>query len=214
MSVRKSGNAKLIGGATFDLPPQLTCPGKTEVCEEYCYARHGRFKWENVTKKFWNNLLEYMETGELPDIKGKPSFIRLHVSGDFFSTDYVDAVERFAKRYPDIPMFGYTRSWRVDALKDAVVALNDVDNITMWASADKDTEIPDIGLKVAYMSVDDEKPPQKVDLIFRAFSTNPSVTAMKRKASKVRRLGGSKVCPDQTGYKKIGCALCGYCYGK
>jgi len=95
---------------------------------------------------------------------------RLHVSGDFYSVDYINSWREIAQSCPDTSFYTYTRSWRKPILLPALLDLASEPNFYMWFSCDRDTGVPDDydNVRTAYMSLDDdEKPYSAVDMIFR-----------------------------------------------
>jgi hypothetical protein len=88
------GNGKL--GASifhFDLPAAVTCPGKSRICAQVCYARSGHFLFPQVRERLaWNH-----EQSLRSDFAGRMAgeihrkgvlVVRLHVSGDFYDGEY------------------------------------------------------------------------------------------------------------------------------
>lgn len=133
-----NGNAKLAPNIfTLSLPAGYACPGanlcksqavKTDVgmrikdgpnCQFRCFAavdellkpacRESRWKNFNLLKgKTIAEMVELIQTS-LPRRTWK-HFIRLHVSGDYFSQDYFDAWLIVARLNPGTIFYGYTKS--------------------------------------------------------------------------------------------------------
>ena len=92
---------------TFSLPHKITCPGKTPICEEYCYEIKPEEKMmkksENVNTRvlvcrkcnyirtlddsFVNLMLD--EICKITHKENQRVFIRIHLSGDFYSKKYM-----------------------------------------------------------------------------------------------------------------------------
>lgn len=136
------GNAKLGAGVwNFSLLPgdeplkrkdglQLTniagtCSGCCEVCKKECYAINSALMHHNVNIRAWgeNTMLarENMSVffSELQNFidRNEVSVIRAHVSGEFFSFEYMVAFIQFAKRNEDVTFYFYTKryKWLEDA---------------------------------------------------------------------------------------------------
>lgn len=128
------GNAKLDRQtATFSLPAGHTCPGACkclskadkntgkitdgEQTEFRCFAASEE-KWRNVRGSRWWNMGLLREVGIKAGmsaliLRSLPSwarYVRIHVSGDFFSQAYFDAWAEVAALRPDIVFYAYTKS--------------------------------------------------------------------------------------------------------
>lgn len=122
----------------FSLPPskQFSCPGETTACAK-CYAKKGNFVFAN-TKRLQQDNWEVVNTEEnipakLSNIMPKNSNIyRIHISGDFFSQEYVDMWADVIKAKPHTRFWAYTRSFHLNFTK-----LTRLPNFTLWASADE-----------------------------------------------------------------------------
>ena len=193
--------------------PITSCPGRSCLCEEECYACKGHYYSPVVTRALERNL----EVAESPDFVGWmktelrrtcAETVRIHVAGDFRFVRTVRAWTKIAKANPDRTFVAYTRSWRVSRLYDALRELAKLPNVLLWFSCDKETGAPPLlpYVKRAYMAVDDDDSPRyKVDLVFR---TQPK-TPMRFD----RR--GNWVCPYDQGLQhkvKVTCSACMKCY--
>lgn len=211
-----TGNEKMRGSVTFDLPPVKTCPGRSTICEKYCYAMHGRLAFPSVVRRR-EKLLDFFErTGEIPDLAPfiVPKFVRLFTSGDLYCLELIEAIDRFLHRYPSLPMVAYTRAWRVPELAERLRQLAEIPNLHLWLSADEETGLPERWAPIAYMAVGDKPPKEPVDLVFRALHTNPSVTA-RRRADRPMLFINGPVCRAQRGIgKKKHCLECGHCFSR
>jgi hypothetical protein len=125
------GNKKLSFDIThISLPAGWTCPGAKDClakvdkqtgklsqfgcwrcysASQECYSTRARkCRWYNF------NLLKGKSSKEISLIieesLPRAFFIRLHVSGDFFSQEYFDAWLEVAKSHPDTVFYGYTKS--------------------------------------------------------------------------------------------------------
>lgn len=137
--------------------------------------------------------------------------MRIHVSGDFYSIEYIRKWAEIVRRSPRQQFFAYTRSWRVEEMLPELVKLGGLPNFQMWWSIDRETGPAPLirGVRRAYMAIDDvdaEHAPDDCDLVFR---DNPG-TVMKK-------ANGVMVCPPENGVaikNKITCSNCGICWNK
>jgi hypothetical protein len=155
MSLLTFGNMKLpTTTAIFNLPPGMTCPGRTAFCEKVCYAakaskmypsaRAHRSDAMEATKDL--NVFEDAMLKELAANK-KVTTVRIHESGDFYSQAYFDAWCRIAKARPDLNFYAYTKTWFLNVLFKP-------ENFTVFYSTDDTTKHPaPIGVDgIAYTS--------------------------------------------------------------
>jgi hypothetical protein len=99
----QEGNSKLQGILNFSITPVLTCPYSTELCVTNCYAVKSYIMNRSTVVKShlanWkvtqqDNFVELM-IAEIerqlarPKYSGKHVEFRIHVSGDFYSYDYL-----------------------------------------------------------------------------------------------------------------------------
>lgn len=128
------GNAKLGKEvATFSLPAGHTCPGAMECLAKVprnggklqdgpsarfrCFAASAESVWPSVRKSRWANLDALREAGTVEGMATliarslpKAVFIRIHVSGDFYSDAYFQAWCVVARAHPDVRFYAYTKS--------------------------------------------------------------------------------------------------------
>lgn len=129
-----SGNAKLSTGiATFSLPAGHSCPFAKEClskanrltgkiidgqhCKFRCFAASQECAYPSVRKSRWFNFdaLRGLTEGRMTDLlhrsvpKGH-GFVRVHVSGDFFSEKYFISWLNVALNNPLITFYGYTKA--------------------------------------------------------------------------------------------------------
>jgi hypothetical protein len=206
------GNDKM--GETFhswSLPAVRTCPGRSSVCERWCYATHGRFltgkskelmQWrlkQAARKDFADRMVqEICRRGAI--------VVRIHVSGDFMTPAYTAKWLDIATRSVKTTFFAYTRSWRVSSIAPLLRALSQLDNVFLWYSADRETghpqDVPE-RVRVAWMQTAADEPVQG-DLVFQTRS--------------LRRLAlplSVPVCPQETPAGKergVNCANCTICW--
>lgn len=109
------GNSKMGEIPSFSLPPITTCR-KGVPCAKKCYAK--RF-WPNVLSSYKENYEEASNLIRFENLMNawirehKPAVFRIHVSGDFFSAQYLNVWKRIARRYPGTQFFAFTKQWDV-----------------------------------------------------------------------------------------------------
>lgn len=206
------GNSKLgeSGIWTFSLPAVTTCPGSSPTCRAECYATKGRFLF--AKRRYNAALASSAEPGfaarMIAEIRrGFIGCVRIHVSGDFYSADYVRAWVEVAKACPQTRFFAYTRSWRVPEMEAALKELAKLRNVRLWYSCDKDTGTPvrvPKRVRLAWMQTSADETPDRADLVFR-------VRRLRRKV--VKRIGLAMVCPVENGATghKTDCGRCRVC---
>ena len=113
----------------FSLPAYKTITGKTvcpfaKDCIEYCYAQKGNYKYPSVIKGL-NNRYELSKTDEfIPKMNAtiileRPTHVRIHDSGDFYSIAYLKKWVDIATQNNDVIFYAYTKSIKffIDGLK-------------------------------------------------------------------------------------------------
>ena len=110
-------NARVLN---FSLPAYKTITGKTvcpfaKDCIKYCYAQKGNYKYPSVIKGL-NNRYKLSQTNEfVPQMNAtiileRPTHVRIHDSGDFYSIAYLNKWVTIAKQNKDIIFYAYTKS--------------------------------------------------------------------------------------------------------
>lgn len=157
------GNTKIGNIVSFSLPAITTCPGRTPWCEKKCYAHRLEKRYPNVRNSYASNLEaskqeDFVEKMNESLAKIKTNTVRLHVSGDFYSIEYIENWIKIIKANPDIQFYTYTKSWRIPDLLPYIVTLAQVENLVVFASTDDDTKGETIpkGMREAYAG--DNKP--------------------------------------------------------
>ena len=104
----------------FSLPAYKTITGKTvcpfaKDCIKYCYAQKGKYKYPSVIKGL-NNRYELSKTDEfVPKMNAtiileRPTHVRIHDSGDFYSPQYLNKWVQIAKDNTNVIFYAYTKS--------------------------------------------------------------------------------------------------------
>lgn len=204
------GNSKLGEGIHgWTIPAVQTCPGRTACCERACFGRHGRFVTSTMTRlNRWR--YEQSKKASFVDrmcdeiVKRGVLVLRVHVVGDFATPRYTAKWIEIAARCPDVKMFAYSRSWRVETIRPLLYAWGALPNTRLWLSADRDSGLPENvpeGAQVAWLQVD-ESPPPGGDLTFQV--------------RKLRRLSLPTVAPvclqERPETKHMNCSSCRVCW--
>ena len=169
--VNKAGSQASMAN-TFGLPSgkAFSCPGATSVCETICYAGNLERVFKGVRNVLVSNYEQLLATDLLgmvdllnemiTDFKNEcekrnaEKLFRIHWDGDFFSEDYARAWNFVIRLNPDVQFWAYTRS------DFAVPILIDIENLSLYFSADsanKDLAIAlkkKYGVKLAYLAKD------------------------------------------------------------
>tara|TARA_R110000751_G_scaffold293280_1_gene400818 strand:+ start:455 stop:1054 length:600 start_codon:yes stop_codon:yes gene_type:complete len=104
----------------FSLPAYKTITGKTvcpfaKDCIQYCYAQKGNYRYPSVIKGL-NNRYELSKTDEfIPQMNAtiilqRPTHVRIHDSGDFYSIAYLNKWVQIANDNKEVIFYAYTKS--------------------------------------------------------------------------------------------------------
>ena len=104
----------------FSLPAYKTITGKTvcpfaKECVKYCYAQKGNYRYPSVIKGL-NNRYELSKTADfVPKMNAtiileRPTHVRIHDSGDFYSIDYLNKWISIANDNKEVIFYAYTKS--------------------------------------------------------------------------------------------------------
>ena len=120
---KKLKNTSLINKArilNFSLPAyktqknKMVCPFAKD-CVKYCYAQKGNYRFPSV-KKGLNKRYELSKKEEFVTIMNanilleRPTHVRIHDSGDFYSVDYLNKWIQIAKDNKEVIFYAYTKS--------------------------------------------------------------------------------------------------------
>jgi len=121
------GNDKLdsddgsIRMPNVSLTPEFTCPGATELCKQFCYAKQV-MKYSTRAAVRWT-VNEYHARRDLDGfyhdmwayLRVNPcQYFRLHVGGDFFSQEYLETWFKVVEQYPNTRFLAFTKSVKLD----------------------------------------------------------------------------------------------------
>ena len=183
-----------------------TCPGSTEECESICYAKRvvGTPVWDVWERNTKSETLPW-DDDPLPD---DAKVVRIHVSGDFTTTSYIEAWIALATKRSEVLFFGYTRSWRAPMLLPFLERFRALPNVQLFASMDKSMrELPPNGWRRAWLeddlrAISGGGPGAEEGLEFFLGEGVHNFTAVDGEPA--------YVCPEETG-RKPNCQACGYC---
>jgi hypothetical protein len=214
-SLLTQGNEKLSQGVFhFDVPAKVTCPGRSKLCTQHCYALRKRFLFPQVVERLeWN--YKQSKRGDFVDRMTDELYrkgvllMRWHVAGDVYSPAYARKMLEIIGRSSHTTFWFYTRSWRVPTIFPLLKAISIMPNAKVWFSADAETgypaELPE-NVRVAWMTTDVEEDTQEADLVFLLPSIRKQLIPLPMAA---------KVCPTETPLgeaKGTTCATCRICW--
>lgn len=153
------GNIKIGRIPSFSLPSRFTCPGASSWCLKKCYAA----RYERLRSKcrfaYSRNLMlswdprRFVKT-MLNRIPPKTRYFRIHVSGDFYSAQYIQCWHKIVRQRPNTQFWAYTRSWSVKELKPALERLRTLPNMHLFASVDSGMPNPPKHWRKAFLDID------------------------------------------------------------
>jgi hypothetical protein len=118
------GNIKLGKNIlTFSLPALKTCIGSTELCRSICYANKGYLRNWKVESSYQRNYEESLRDDFVDLVvnaireklkKRDFQYFRIHVSGDFYSQEYLEKWKAIIKEFPNMNFSTWTKSWMLD----------------------------------------------------------------------------------------------------
>ena len=118
--LKKTSIANNMRVMNFSLPAYKTITGKTvcpfaKDCIKYCYAQKGNYRYPSVIKGL-NNRYELSKTADFVPMMNatitleRPTHIRIHDSGDFYSIEYLKKWVQIANDNKDVIFYAYTKS--------------------------------------------------------------------------------------------------------
>lgn len=136
MKMLKNDNMKLDKSIlTFSLPPVKSCLN-CFTCKDTCYARKAYMSYPNV-KKSWDDNFKIAKNNSKLFINSinnqlkntKKPIVRIHMSGDFFSKEYVNLWYEIAKNNPDKTFYGYSKVFEI--FPEELEKLNSLKNVNI-----------------------------------------------------------------------------------
>ena len=117
-----NGNRKIGLIPSWSLPNTETCNKRlVKYCAKKCYANKIRMLFPNVWDMWKHNLWMLENNPVLTELlirkflyMALPQVMRLHVSGDFYSQEYLDMWIRIAGDNPNTVFYGYSKMDGID----------------------------------------------------------------------------------------------------
>ena len=193
----RDGDLYLSGGnvrmniPTWSLPAVDTCPGATESCVKYCYAKKAENIWRGVRPSRDRNYQASLSPDFVEKMVGLveragSEYIRIHESGDFYSQEYLNKWFEVAKRLPRNKFLAFSQCFDLDWFKAPP------NIVRFWSVWDDTMDVPPPGL-IAFV-VDDGS--GKIDL--------PIIKDMRRLRTAKRCIKGRD--------NDLTCEQCLWCY--
>lgn len=170
------GNGKLSASVWhFDIPPIVTCPARSNLCVERCYALRRRFVFPQVKERLQWAFDQAKRSDFVPKMVNElfrkgVMVLRWHVAGDIFSPSYARKILAIVQQSPHTKHWIYSRSWRISRIERVLRQLAKQSNMAVWYSCDSETGLPaklPQGVRIAWMMTEmNEAVPDGVDLLF------------------------------------------------
>ncbi len=153
------GNKKIGNMWSFSLPSYITCPGASEWCRKMCYAAKYEKYRAPCRKAYIRNLAaslipEYFIPKVLEMLPEDDPYLRLHVSGDFYSPEYIKTWYTICEQRPKMRFWGFTRSWTQKLLLEELNKLRELPNVELIGSTDPGMSLPPDDWRIAYIETD------------------------------------------------------------
>ena len=121
MALLSNQNTKLGKLSSFSLPLCSCDKTMNKQCKKYCYANYMYRLYPGYRKKMQANL-RATKSGHFIEqmcyeLEEASYYVRLHVSGDFYSQDYLDMWMIIANRNPNHLFYCYTKAISLDYSK-------------------------------------------------------------------------------------------------
>ena len=154
-----NGNTKVGALPTFSLPSGITCPGASAWCRKHCYGQRFERLRPNCRFAYARNLQLSFAPADLADqltkiIPPETPCLRLHVTGDFYSAEYISAWHSVCVAHPTILFWAYTRSWAIPKLMASLEELRSLENVQLFGSTDPTMCVPPSTWRVAFIADD------------------------------------------------------------
>lgn len=199
------GVYRLENAPRLEYPRGGTCPGSSPECEKICYAERP-VRERGAVAQMWDLN---SQTSDVPMIPEDAKLLRLHISGDFDTVEYVENWRAQLDARPDVVCWVYTRSWRVPELLPALERLRALPNVQMFASMDISVpEMPPDGWRRAWIDGD-----PRTGRPFGVMAHTTDAEAISPWKTFEEEIDARKVliCPEET--KAVAnCEQCGFCF--
>ena len=175
-SLLKTGNAKTgthgKHGAmrlTKGLPVH-DCPDATPACSAACYAikfstwaslkqgvaGHYSRLAHNEPERLYQLLHRDLQAALAYEPDG--FILRIHEAGDFVNAAHANVYHRLAEAFETVQFYGYSRGWVNPAIAPVLIALNELPNVAIRESLDRDRHVGTGLAPVAYFGPDELAP--------------------------------------------------------
>ena len=112
-----NGNRKIGLIPSWSLPNVTTCnPRLRKFCANKCYSNRIRIMFPGTWEQWKHNLWMVRNHPVLTELlirkflyMALPQVMRIHVSGDFYSAEYLDMWRRIARDHPKTVFYGYSK---------------------------------------------------------------------------------------------------------
>lgn len=105
---------------SFSIPAYKGINGKTTCpfakdCVKYCYAKRGNYRFDSVKKGLQKRFEltkkeEFITIMQAELFMQRPTHVRIHSAGDFYSPEYIQKWVTLAKQNKNIVFYAYTKS--------------------------------------------------------------------------------------------------------
>lgn len=171
----------------------------------------GNIKHLYIRNEEFSRDAEFVDWMNAQLVAQSVEILRLHVSGDFYDSEYTEKWLSVIRRNRGVRFFGYTHSWSAPDVEPVLRRLARQPNLKLWYSIDADSGIPEHippGVRLASLALNDEQAhatPKEASLVFR----NHPTTLMKKSQT------GVIVCPYERGLQGVArptCTICKLCF--
>lgn len=134
--------------------PIWDCPSATELCRKACYAikytlwNAGKKRDMGETYSYLSHhdteLLHWILRRDVAAslIYAKNLVTRIHDSGDFVSVEHVNVYHKLAREFPDLTLFGFSRSFDDEGMCPSLLELARLPNVKIRYSVDRSSQHP------------------------------------------------------------------------
>lgn len=168
LHISVNSNSKLTAIPSINLPPVVTCRPGAPCCRD-CYACRGNFRFDNVKKSAFENLIEYQTDprGYFDSLRAFLSrgvvafrFFRWHASGDIVDMEYLRGMVRVARACRGVRFLCFTKKYEFinEYLTEGEKIPGNL--VIVFSAWSRDFRIPNPhGLPVAYVDFGDARTP-------------------------------------------------------
>jgi hypothetical protein len=153
-----TGNMKMKEVLIFNLPAMVTCPNRTAMCENRCYAKKAERLYPQTLPARQRNLNESMTENFVADMIEKIEYMnsrrkqyklfRIHESGDFYNEAYFKQWLTIIKYFPNIQFLAFTKSTFVKKYVDELPSNFNL-YYSIWEDSKKENIVYELPLAIA-----------------------------------------------------------------